>query len=131
MKVDCVVPFEEACLVEFHLEEEDKMVFGCFYRSPTQSERSAEICMSLNSLIKSLLENTHMNEESKVMKFINSIQECLSCLYQHVTKPTRCRGVDRPSTIDLIFTEEENQIANFRDHSVLSFEFICEFDKLK
>ena len=160
MKVDCVVSFEEACLVEFHLDEGDKMVFGCFYRSPTQSERSAENCMSLNSLIKSLSENkkythkcfvgdfnfkniewpamsTHMNEESKEMKFINSIQDCF--LYQHVTKPTRCRGADRPSTIDLIFTEEENQIGNLiylpplgkSDHSVLSFEFICEFDEVK
>ena len=92
MQVKYEVPFEEACLIEIQLNKGDKLVFGCFYRSPTQSQRSTENCKSLNSLINSLAGNnnythkcfvgdfdfkdiewpgmsTHKDEESKEMKF--------------------------------------------------------------
>ena len=80
--------------------------------------------------------STHKDEKSKEMKFIESIQDCF--LHQHVSKPTRCRGADKPSTIDLIFTED-NQISYLTympplgksDHAVLLFEFVCEFDELE
>ena len=71
------------------------------------------------------------------MNFIKSIHDCF--LHRHISKPTRCRGADEPSTIDLIFIEEENQISNLtylpplgkNDHAGLLFEFVCEFDELK
>ena len=77
---------------------------------------------------------THKDEESKEMKFIEIIQD--NFLYQHVTLPTRCRGTDQPSTIDLVSTNEEQQIGNLNhfgksDHCIPSFEFICEFIEQK
>lgn len=159
-EIDHATQFEEACVLEIQLEERNKLVFGCFYRSPTESERSTENLQSLTSLIKTLSGNkkythkcfvgdfnfkdiewpsmsTHKDEESKELKFIEAIHDTF--LYQHVRFPTRCRGTDQPSTIDLIFTDEENQIGNLNhlpplgksDHCILSFEFICEFDEPK
>ena len=74
--------------------------------------------------------STHEDKESKESKFIETIQDCF--LYQDVTLPTRCRGTDRPSTIDLALTNEEKPIGNLShlaplgksDHCFLSFEFI-------
>ena len=34
--------FEEVCLLEIRLRGGDNMIFGCFYRSPTPSEKSKE-----------------------------------------------------------------------------------------
>jgi exonuclease III len=44
--------FEEACLLEIKLRGGDTMVFGCCYRSPTQSETSDENNENLNNLIR-------------------------------------------------------------------------------
>ena len=81
--------------------------------------------------------STHKDEECKEMKFIETIQD--SFLYQHVTLQIRCRGTYQPSTIDLVLTNEEQQIGNLNhlspsgksDHCILSFEFICEFNEPK
>ena len=62
--------------------------------------------------------------------YISTIPSTNSSL-QHIYKPTRSRGTNTPSTIDLIFTDNEVEIKNIEyctplgtsDHSVLSFEF--------
>ena len=133
------------------------MVFGCFYRSPTTKANSNENNDNLSSLLKTLALNkkyTHRcfvgdfnfntinwsnwtsphGEDSKEERFLESIRD--SYLYQHIDEPTRCRGTDNPSIIDLIFTNEEQQISNLNyhaplgksDHSVLSFTFHCYID---
>ena len=56
-EIDHATQFEEACVLEIQLEERNKLVFGCFYRSPTESERSTENLQSLTSLIKTLSGN--------------------------------------------------------------------------
>ena len=35
-EIDHTPQFEEACVVEIQLEKRNKLVFGCFYRSPTE-----------------------------------------------------------------------------------------------
>ena len=45
------------------------MVFGCFYRSPTQSQRSTENCKSLNSLINGLAGNNNYTHKCFVGDF--------------------------------------------------------------
>lgn len=53
--------------------------------------------------------------------------------FQHIDEPTRARGSDTPSLIDLILTNEESQVSNLSylaplgksDHSVLTFTFEC------
>ena len=74
---------------------------------------------------------TPHNGESKGEQFIEAMRD--SYLYQHVEETMRCRGTDNPSTIDLIFTNEENHISKLNygcplgksDHNVLSFTFNC------
>ena len=54
-------------------------------------------------------------------------------MYQHVSAPTRVRGQDRPSTLDLVLTNEELMIEDLEigapignsDHASVTFEYIC------
>ena len=136
-EIDHKAQFEEACAIEIQLEKRNKLVFGCFYRSKTESERSMENFLSVTSLLKTLSEHkkytykcfvgdfnfkdiewpsmsTHKDEESKETKFIETI-------------------------LDLALTNEEQQIGNLShlpplsksDLCILSFEFICKFDEPK
>jgi hypothetical protein len=71
-------------------------------------------------------ENISTNE-----KFLECIRNCF--LFQHVKNATRARGDQRPSTLDLVFTNEENMVSNLEidsplgssDHACIKFEFIC------
>ena len=126
MQIKPHLKFEEVCLLEIKLRGGDKMIFGCFYRSPTPSEKSAENNDNLNNLMRYISNKkyshtcilgdfnfrdinwstvtTSHNEDSKESKFIETIRD--GFLYQHVTKPTRRRGEDEPSLLDLILTDE-------------------------
>ena len=44
--------FEEVCFLEIRLRGGDNMIFGCFYRSPTPSEKSKENNDNLNNLLR-------------------------------------------------------------------------------
>ena len=54
-------------------------------------------------------------------------------MYQHIDRPTRGRGSDNPSLLDLVFTMEEGNVVRMEhhspygksDHSVLIFQFRC------
>ena len=56
-----------------------------------------------------------------------------SFLTQHETEPTHYRGSNRPNTLDLIFTNEEDMIEKLKflapigksHHSLLNFNFCC------
>ena len=69
--------------------------------------------------------------ESKEAKFIDIIEECY--LYQHTNRPTRCRGDDMPSQLDLIFTNELEMVSDVQhmaplgksNHQMLKFNFNC------
>ena len=149
--------FEESCLIEINLRSNDKMLFGCIYRSPTPSATSEENNKVLNQLLNhiSTQKYSHIclvgdfnykkinwknmttteSENSIEQKFIDCIQD--NYLYQHVTKPTRIRGTDEPSLLDLVLTNEEYQVSDVRhhaplgrsDHSVISFKFQCYIEK--
>ena len=75
--------------------------------------------------------STPCDESSDEEKFLEALRD--SYYYQHVLEPTRARGVDEPSLLDLILTGEENQVSDLEylaplgksDHSVLSFTFDC------
>ena len=63
---------------------------------------------------------------------INRINDCF--LHQHVKEPTRFKN-NESSTLDLIFTKEEEDIVNIRglqplghsDHGIVTADFICEW----
>ena len=145
--------FEEACFLEVRLRAGDTLFFGCFYRSPTPSDNSNNNNHQLNELFRCISRKkyTHLclvgdfnfrdinwkswttshNENSKEWTFIETARDCY--LYQHITEPTRKRGNDDPSTIDLLFTNEAMQISSIvhhaplgkSDHSVICFKYHC------
>merc|ERR1712035_1231 len=59
-----------------------------------------------------------------------------SLLDQHMKEPTRMRGEDRPTILDLLFTRTEEEVSNIQyktpsgnsDHVVLQFDFLVQYD---
>lgn len=153
------VKFEECCLLEVRLRGGDTMLFACCYRSPTQSAMSNENNEKLNQLLRVIAKKKYSHrcvigdfnyrdinwsswttvhgEESKEQRFIDAIRDCF--FYQHVQESTRRRGNDQPSTLDLIFTDEEMQISEVKylaplgksDHCMIVFDFHCYLDYSK
>ena len=147
------VKFEECCLIEIRLRGGDTMLFACCYRSPTQGLLSNENNEKLNQLLRVIARKNYSHrcivgdfnykdinwsswttghaEESKEQKFIDTIRDCF--FFQHVQQFTRSRGNDQPSTLDLVFTDEEMQISEVKhlaplgksDHTMISFDFHC------
>ena len=148
--------FKEVCFIEIRLRGGDILLFGCCYRSPTKTDSSDDNNENLNRLIKSvsLKKYTHTclvgdfnyktinwstwttshGKDSAEALFIDGIRDCF--LHQHVNKPTRIRGNDKPSLLDLVLTNEEMQVSDVThnpplgksDHHVLSFDFHCYMD---
>ena len=141
--------FQEVCLVEIRLQAGDLLPFERCYRSPTTSESSSANNDHLNQLFLNIsLKNyshvclvedfnlkfsnwsnwtTNHGEESTESHFIETCRDCF--LLQHVDRATRRRCSDEPSTLDLIFTNEEMQVSEVKhtpplgksDHDVLVF----------
>ena len=153
------VKFEECCLIEIRLRGGDTMLFACCYRSPTQTAGSNDNNEKLNQLLHVIAKKKYSHrcivgdfnykdinwtswttghgEESKEQKFIDTIRDCF--FFQHVQKFTRRRGNDQPSTLDLVFTDEEMQVSEVKclaplgksDHTMISFDFHCYLDHSK
>ena len=145
--------FSEFCLLKIKLRGGDMMLFGCIYRSPTISVTSVENNESLNRLLRHIrsLKYSHVcivgdfnykkinwanmttseSENSTECQFLECVQDCF--LYQHVTKATRIRGLNEPSLLDLILTDEVDQVTDVHhlsplgasDHNVITFKFSC------
>jgi len=70
-------------------------------------------------------------DNSEEQKFIDTLQD--NFLFQKVTEPTRWRGSNDPSILDLIITADENAIEEIQyqsplgksDHCVILFRYIC------
>ena len=60
-------------------------------------------------------------------------------MYQHTTEPTRGRGTNEPSVLDLIMTDEEGMIEDMqhktplgkRNHCMINFQFKCYTERSK
>ena len=153
--------FEETCLLEIRLRGGDWLLFGCFYRSPTSTTASDQNNDKLNNLLRHMTQKNYSHiclvgdfnfpdinwdswmsphiEESKESKFIDTVQSCY--LHQHTHLPTRRRGNDNPSLLDLLFTDEAMQISDIShhaplgksDHDIITFKFhsYLDFSKSK
>ena len=151
--------YNEACLLKIQLHNQDQLLFGCIYRSPSSNDTSHLNDERLNELISVLCNrkyshiclvgdfnlkdinwktwSTPKNEHSKEHKFLETLRDCY--LFQHVTEPTRARGTDEPSLLDLIITNEEMQVSDIQftsplgksDHSVIYFNYNCYLDVAK
>ena len=155
-QIDC--KFQEGLTLEIKLRGHDCLSFTCVYRSPTKSVTSAENCRKLNNMLINIAKDkkythrciigdfnykdinwelltTPKGEESEEEKFLRTIQD--SYLHQNILEPTRKRGDDEPSILDLIITDEETQISEVKydsplgksDHSTLIFDFNCYIEK--
>ena len=134
-----------------------KMLVGSIYRSPNSSrennrllleqlERANDIAGENRVLIMgdfNIPDIDWINMDVKVgaakidRDIYKKMQDCF--LYQHVTKPTRFRG-NSSSTLDLIFTKEEEDVKNIQvlqplgksDHGIVVGDFVCEWkNKIK
>ena len=150
--------FEETCLLEVRLRGGDLLLFACFYRSPTTTEASEVNNERLNRLFQCIMNKkyshiclvgdfnfkkinwdkmTTRHEGSTEAKFLDTVQNCF--LHQHMELPTRRRGNDEPSLLDLLFTNEALQISDIShhaplgksDHDVVAFKFHCYIDYTK
>ena len=156
VQLNSIAEFEEACLLEIRLRGGDVLLFACIYRSPTTTPTSDKNNENLNNLLRTISLKTYSHkcivgdlnykninwnscstdsgENSKEAKFLEALQDCY--LHQHLEEPTRRRGTDEPSLLDLVLTDEEMQVSNIKyhaplgksDHSVITFKFNCYLD---
>ncbi len=128
------VSVKESTWCELKLKASDKLLVGCIYRSPNaSSEENAKV----NELIKSAAKmryshvliggdfnhpeldwyngKTTKNPEHKSSLFLEAVRD--SFLFQHVKDPTHYRCDQTPSTIDLLFTNEDNMLSNLHHNT--------------
>ncbi|MEW8544372.1 MAG: reverse transcriptase domain-containing protein, partial [Candidatus Thiodiazotropha sp.] len=142
--------FKESVWCKIQLRQASTLLMGCIYRSPSSTQENSEHLLSL-------LRNVRQEKYSHILimgdfnhKEINWIDnstivgenhiasiflECIrdTFLFQHVKEPTRIRENNEPSTLDLIFTNEENMVNTLNyypglgksDHLVLVYNYIC------
>ena len=75
--------------------------------------------------------NTLKSETSEEERFLDQLKNAF--FFQHVNEPTRRRGSDKPSLLDLILTNEAMSISDLTyeaplgksDHCTLLFNFHC------
>jgi hypothetical protein len=148
--IEILVEYDEACWMEIKLDKGDKLLIGCLYRSDSGTQENNNKLLDIIKHAMSLDYSHYLfmgdfnynsicwdnwtttkSENSNEFLFIECIRD--QFLFQHVNRPTRARADAQPSTIDLIFTNEENMLSDIRycsplgrsDHAVLIFEFQC------
>ena len=145
------IHFEEAILAEINISKKDKILCAHMYRRGESTEENNKGLLMLLKEIASL-KYSHLlifgdfnlpsinwenyscpgtDSNNINFKFIECIRDCY--LFQHITEPTRQRGNDSPSTLDLLFTNEQHMVSHIEyhaplgrsDHSVISFNLTC------
>ena len=147
--------FDENIAVEISLKGADKLLCVLVYRRGLSNNENNQNMIDLFNNISginpshllimgdmNLTEIDWVNLTCKTnntddinYRFLECVRDCY--LFQHVHENTRQRGEDKPSTIDLVFTNEEYMIPSVEylaplgksDHSTLRFEVVCQLDK--
>ena len=133
------------------LNERTRILVGCIYRSPNCSNNNNELIMNQIMKASEVAGENRMllmgdfnvkeidwtedevigSENSFPFRFNECIKDCF--LYQHVQIPTRYKGTQPESLLDLVFTKEEQDVKNIQladplgksDHGVIICDFIC------
>ena len=159
IQITSKISFEEACILEVRLRGGDTLLFCCCYRSPTHTDSSSINNKNLLELIRIMSSkkyshlcivgdfnyrqinwkswSTENSTDSDESIFIETLRDCY--LFQHVSEPTRRRGDDEPSILDLVLSNEELQVSDIihqapigkSDHDVLCFRYHCYIDYQK
>ena len=146
--------FRESVWCEIRLKQRDKLLVGCLYRSPNSDNNSVQ--QMLEMLQRSVNKgNSHLlivgdfnfpeidwaeglsraGEGHISSKFYEGVQDLF--LHQHVQIRTRYRENQRPTLLDLVFTNEEGMVDEIEqlpgldksDHIVLNFMLNCYISK--
>lgn len=144
--------FKESVWAKIKISGKDTLLVGCVYKSPNSDQEN------LNELNEMMINTSYIKEYSHLLimgdfnypkldlnswssngdkegeKFMESIRD--SYLHQHILGYTRTRDNSEPSTIDLVFTNEEHMIDKIEyesplgrsDHVVLTFNYKCYFE---
>ena len=146
--------FEEGIFVELKIGKNEKLLCGNIYR---RGESTNEVNDNLLEVLRNISNSNydHINitgdfnmrdinwatmtsnsidTDSYDNQFIECIRDCY--FTQHILEPTRQRGTDRPSCLDLVFTNDENLIDSIEimapigksDHSVIKHTLKLEKD---
>ena len=145
-EVEMKTDFQESVFVEISLNNRDKLLVRCIYRSDNGTEEKNN---NLRSLIREAASKTcshillmgdfnHSNIDwdnwTTKVRNLNSQSVYKITIYVSISKSLqRVRGNDTPNLLDLIFTNEKNMINNIEyqsplgksDHSVMTFKFNC------
>ena len=138
---------KDSIWLEIKLNNSDRLIVGCVYRSPSSTKREDELFLDMIKDFKNISsshmhilgdfnfpkinwttwESSSRNPEDTENKFLEGIQDAY--FYQYVTLPTRGRLGNKPSIMDLVLTNEEGMVSDLElwsplgksDHSCLSF----------
>ena len=146
-QVQMSTDFSENILIEIKLDKKDKLLVALIYRSESEGEEMSrqlvkltdEICSKGYSHILFMGDYNYRNinwdgldSKDKIeQKFLKCIAD--NYLHQHIQEPTRWRGSNIPSLLDLVLTNEESMVMNLdvqgpvgnSDHAVIVFKFNC------
>ena len=148
IEIPSVTDFSEHKLLSVKVGNNADLLVAAIYRSDSGTKENNENLLNLIREIN-MMKHSHKliigdfnykqidwetcytpkNEHSNEQMFINCIQDVY--WNQHITKPTRYREGEEPSTLDLVFTNEEAMIQQVShqsplgksDHSVLLINF--------
>ncbi len=143
--------FEETLFIKLKINNSENMLVGLVYRSP--SDNMEEKNKQLRDLLSEAASDTYSQcvimgdfnypsidwdmlntgrTDSVEGMFLNCLDD--NFLFQVVNKPTRWRGSDKPSLLDLVITKDEAAIDNIEfqspigksDHRVIAFDYTCQ-----
>lgn len=142
--------FEENLFVKIKTSKNESILVGLIYRSPSENsnEKNEQLRKLINEAVN--MDNAHLllmgdfnypnidwdlllvkGEQSEEQKFMDCLQD--NFLFQHVNRPTRWRGTNEPSVLDLIITADDRAIEEIEyqsplgksDHCILIFNYVC------
>ena len=139
--------FDESVWCIIHTSPARRLLVGVCYRPPGSSHENNQDLLKLMDAIKTshatdylIMGDFNFREinwmdgtvdgpgDSDAAQFYEKVQDCYLC--QHVTIHTRFREGTLPSTLDLIFTDQENNVDELKcsaplgksDHCVITWE---------
>lgn len=147
----CPTTFIEQLWVQLPLANDDKLLIGCVYRSPSLNTRDGadELCRLLHSALESGHSHVLIGGDFNMPqidwesgfspappldishKFLEALDDCF--LRQQVSQPTRFRPGETPHILDLILANEDGMVRNLKheaglgksDHVILRFDLFC------
>lgn len=154
VEIDIDTDFRECVFVKINLKDDNRMLVGCLYRSPSADDNCHSQLNNLLLKISSLEKNfshilitgdfnypninwdTWSSSDNVGRDLLECVRDCY--FYQLVDKPNRYRVGQEPSLLDLVLTNDNNYIDSIEyqdplghsDHAVLLFSFKCGFNSV-